>query len=602
MREAAARSNYGTGDSLYKTISAAGVSQRYSSCIRETDENGKEVIIPTINAGTVTVDLDKNNFDPLENTPSSATNIDYYPRFYMMGTGMGEYNENYGEFLFTQNTQDKSDKVRLEISPCGGLFKNQWSANISNCRNYVDISVDTSAAEGGLRELTVYGIGRNSSNGKSIYSVTDSVNLGDISFKGYLGSGFTVYSISAESHVMNNCAYLGNITIDESSVIGGSVQIYGAYATNNAANKPAKIDSIMFGWYDGCKLPSGLDNEKFKAILGTLDKSKCYGQINISGTVKGSIYVRPVFSYLSASYIEYFKNIINNGTVNITNLTVSNLVRVLALSDALLSFSENNAPITVDNVLVNIQSNSKYVFITGCAPGERNVNNAPITVSHCLSTSDVRSYSRVVVSGIARTDAKVSHCENRGDITVKECTSATVLGKDYKATEVGGSEVYTGEFFVSGIGGTNADNCINFGDISVSGALQYRAGGICDVVYSTAVSDCYNYGNVTCTDSGGRAYVGGIAACLVDGKATRSVKECYNFGKVSIINPNSYIKFKISPIIYLGGICGYADGSGGVSECVNFGEVIYNNEKGENTSGGYDNTGKMHSPFIFVLF
>lgn len=360
MREAAARSNYGTGDSLYKTISAAGVSQRYSSCIRETDENGKEVIIPTINAGTVTVDLDKNNFDPLENTPSSATNIDYYPRFYMLGTGTGVYNENYGEFLFTPNTQDKSNKVRLEISPCGGLFKYQWSANISNCRNYVDISVDTSAAEGGLRELTVYGIGR--------------------------------------------------------------------------------------------------------------------------------------------------------------------------------------------------------------------------------------------------TDPKVSHCENRGDITVKECTSATVLGKDYKATEVGGSEVYTGEFFVSGIGGTNADNCINFGDISVSGALQYRAGGICDVVYSTAVSDCYNYGNVTCTDSGGRAYVGGIAACLVDGKATRSVKECYNFGKVSIINPNSYIKFKISPTIYLGGICGYADGSGGVSECVNFCEVIYNNEKGENTSGGYDNTGKMHSPFIFVLF
>lgn len=593
-----ARSSYGTGDSLYKTISAAGVSQRYSSCIRETDENGKEVIIPTINAGTVTVDLDKNNFDPLKNTPSSATNIDYYPRFYMMGTGMGEYNENYGEFLFTPNTQDKSNKVRLEISPCGGLFKNQWAANISNCRNYVDISVDTSAAEGGLRELTVYGIGRNSSNGKSIYSVTDSVNLGDISFKGYLGSGFTVYSISAESHVMNNCAYLGNITIDESSVIGGSVQIYGAYAYNSKTEMAVKIDSLMFGWYDGCKLPPGLDNDEFKAILSTLDKSKRYGQINISGTVKGAIYVRPVFSYLSASYIEYFKNIINNGTINITNLTVSNLVRVFALSDALLSFSENNAPITVDNVLVNIQSNSKYVFITGCAPGERNVNNAPITVSHCLSTSDVRSYSQVVVSGIARTNAKVSHCENRGDITVKECTSATVLGKDYKATEVGGSEVYTSEFFVSGIGGTNADNCINFGDISVSGVLQYRAGGICDVVYSTAVSDCYNYGNVTCTDSGGRAYVGGIAGCLVDGNGTRSVKECYNFGKVSIINPNSYIKFKISPIIYLGGICGYADGSGGVSECVNFGEVIYNNEKGENTSGGYDNTRK--SIYLYV--
>lgn len=584
----AARSNYGTGDSYQKTISVAGVSQRYSSYIRETDENGTEVIIPTINAGTVTVDLDKNNFDPLKNTPSSATNIDYYPRFYMMGTGMGVYNENYGEFLFTPNTQDKSNKVSLEISPCGGLFKDQWAANISNCRNYVDISVDTSAAEGGLRNLTVYGIGRNSSNGKSIYSVTDSVNLGDISFMGYLGGGFTVYSISAESHVMNNCAYLGNITIDESSVIGGSVQIYGAYAANNkwSAERPVRIDSLMFGWYDGCKLPPGLDNDEFKAILSTLDKSKHYGQINISGTVKGAVYIRPVSFYSnSTSLVNYAKNVINNGSFTVTDANITGSFYLHGLSDCPISYSENYAPINAENVLLHDNSGFR-----GAAPGEYNVNYAPINVTHCLTLTtkgECYTYVTGVYNGLS-----VSHCENRGDITVKECTTATVSGTLYQSPVLTGASGTTGTydsiFSVSGVG-TIVSNSVNFGDINVSEVNRCYIGGIGHGV-NTSINDSYNYGNITCTNSGGQLRIGGIAGNSYG--EYYSLKSCYNFGKISVVDPNSYWVYNTShyPSIYVGGICGYTNKNFSLSSSVNYGEISYNNTKGENTAQKYDNT------------
>ncbi|MBQ8133838.1 MAG: hypothetical protein IJ192_05480 [Clostridia bacterium] len=70
--------------------------------------------------------------------------------------------------------------------------------------------------------------------------------------------------------------------------------------------------------------------------------------------------------------------------------------------------------------------------------------------------------------------------------------------------------------------------------------------------------------------------------------------KCYNFGKVSVTNPTSYLinnNNNNQPCIYQGGVIGYSLGTSSVTSCANYGEVVYDNSKGENTiSTNYENT------------
>lgn len=575
-----ARSIYNSASSVNTALAVSGVSNRFSGYISETDKHGNTTIIPTINAGKVTIDLDTNNFDPIENT-GSLTNPAYYPTFYMMGTALGSYCENYGEFSFIANTQDKNNMVRLYIAACGGLFTNCWTANISNTKNYSDISIDTSNAEGGLHTLCVYGIGLNGSNAKIHYKISDCVNIGDISFKGYLGGGgLTVYSLGGKTHKVSNSAFLGNISIDESSVIKGNVYIYGVFSYNYDGQN-MELDSVMFGWHDGCKLPPGLDNEGFSSILATLDKSERYGQINISGKFDAAVSVIPVsYPYIDKNF-KYAKNVINNGYYTVTNAEIKSGLYLYGLANTPLSFSENHAPITVENVLLHDSNSSIY----GAAAGKNNVNYAPINVTHCIEmTSNGARYTSI--SGISSSH-RVSNCENRGNITIKECTTATVGGKLYKAPILEGtSGLYDSIYTVGGVG-SNAESCINFGDISISEVNRCIIGGIGSSL-SNSMDNNYNYGNITCTNSGGQLRIGGIVG-NIEGKY--SISDCYNFGKVSVENPNSYQVYNWSPHIYFGGICGYIGNvASSISSSVNYGELCYNNTKGENTAQSSDNT------------
>lgn len=573
-----------------RVISAAGVSQRFSSDMTETAEDGSSVIIPSINAGTVTIDLDKNNFDPEKNT-YDATNINYYTQFFIMGTGLGPYNENYGTLEFVPNPQDKSNMERVQIASCGGLFTNNWNASVSHCRNYADISVDTSNAEGCLRNLTIYALGRNGySSPNSKCEVSDSINFGDISFKGYLGGDMSVYTLCYWTGVVKNCANLGDVTVDESSVIKGSYYLYDVYSENHYNWEVIDYDSIMLGWYDGCKIPSGLDNDEFKQILSTLDKSKRYGQVNISGKIEGSLYIRPICYNRNDNNIVSRTNIINNGSITVTNAEIgadSNYsgLYIYGLSPYMLDGCYNYAPITVDNVLLHY-----YAYIYGAAPGTYNINYAEINVTHCLTRTynrDVTTYVAGIYNGTSATG-----CENRGNITVKDCSSATVLGTEYETPtidEIYNSRIYGGAFAVSGIGSYAADS-INFADINVSGVNRCWIGGV-GYLAGASMLRCYNYGDITCKDSGGQLRIGGVVGYT----SGYSVNSCYNFGKVSVIDPNSYQDHSSNsyiPIYYIGGVCGisYNSSANQIAGSVNYGEVVYNNTKGENNDDSYYNT------------
>lgn len=89
-----------------------------------------------------------------------------------------------------------------------------------------------------------------------------------------------------------------------------------------------------------------------------------------------------------------------------------------------------------------------------------------------------------------------------------------------------------------------------------------KAGGIAGHAYSTAViSDCINYAEVNCWDSGtGVGYAGGVAG-LLDG----TVKDCSNWGVIYGYNNDNYN--------YAGGIVGWARGTAEqravISRCFN---------------------------------
>ncbi|MBR2309079.1 MAG: dockerin type I repeat-containing protein [Oscillospiraceae bacterium] len=120
-------------------------------------------------------------------------------------------------------------------------------------------------------------------------------------------------------------------------------------------------------------------------------------------------------------------------------------------------------------------------------------------------------------------------------------------------------------------GGIVATNSGTIKDCTVRGRVIGRdsysgdngkAGGIAGQAYVTAmISDCTNYAEVLCMDSGpGVGYAGGIAGYLAG-----TVKDCSNWGFIHMYNHNNYT--------YAGGIVGAASGTAEqravISRCFN---------------------------------
>lgn len=569
------RSIYKNAGSANIAVAAAGVSARYSSDLSETDSDGNTRTLPSINAGKITVDLDKYNFDPSLNT--TGTTYGYFPYFSMEGTGLGSYNENYGGLNFVPNTNDESNMIRLNISPCGGFFGNNRSKSVDHTRNYADISVDNSTVKGSLYSLGVIGLGYVSYN--TSYTMSNCVNFGDISFKGYLGSGgLSIYTIGGGTTKITNCLNLGDVTVDPSSEIDGGITIRSIYTDNSISNLPADFDSIMNGWYNGCEIPQGLKSDEFKKIFDSLDKSKRYGNIYVSATLKGNLYITGIDSH-NNTYIKELSDIINNGTITLEDLYIKGTTTVRGLAFRNLSNSKNYAPITLDQVFAG-----STVYISGAAPGSNNLNDAPITVTRTVGSA---ASTNIYIAGITSGASTANYCENRGEINVRDCYSATVKGVDYASPLLGTSatKCYS-NYYIGGIGAySNAKSSINFADINVSDVTKYLIGGVCSDPYST-ISDSHNYGNITCTNCSGASQLGGIAGYT---DSSDTIQNCFNFGKLSVIDPCSYVTAG-NHYLYLGGICGYSGSTKNLSTSVNCGELVYNNSKGENTSNSLYNT------------
>lgn len=151
---------------------------------------------------------------------------------------------------------------------------------------------------------------------------------------------------------------------------------------------------------------------------------------------------------------------------------------------------------------------------------------------------------------------------------------------EYKAPILDGiSNVYDATFDISGIGMSSASNSVNFGDIS--NFNRCNIGGVAYYGYNnnSGLSNCYNYGDIYCTDSGGAMNIGGVVGTV---GLNGSITSCYNYGEIKIDNPNSRT-VQFHPNVRIGGISGYygTKSSVGVISSVNYGEIIYNNTEGK---------------------
>lgn len=547
----------------------------------------------TTNIGKLTVDLDKNNFDPVYAT-SNLTSEACFPHIAMYSNGIGSYNSSYGEINFIPNKKDTNKMIRLAISGCLRSTYNDWTNNINYNRNYVNITVDTTEAPDCIRNLAITGIGYNNTadsnpNNQNQFTFNNNINYGNITVKGKCNSVVTIRTLGYQSILANNNLNLGDVTVD--AEITGTLTIYGYYTTNSSTNRQSKIKNMVNGWYDGCYIPDGMKSDEWNEVFNSLDKSRRYGKINISGKTK-AVVIHGVLSQYSSYQAEETENLVNNGEINLNNLMIEDSnITVYSVSNGICYKSRNYAPMTIRDSYFNYQSNNFSVYFNGGLAGENNINFAPITVENCVNNAKY-SGAYLCLSGITYS-GKAIHSENRGKITVRNLYTANVNGTEYTSSwcKSLGASGYGWDVYIGGIRsiGGQTDYCVNYADISVENADAYHIGGIAGYVTSTsAISNSINYGDININESGGTGFVGGIAGYISIAKFTLS--HCYNFANVNVTNPTSYT-WGTGATFYMGGIAGYLN-SASITQSENFGKLYYNNDKPYNTDNTNNNTRK----------
>ena len=118
-------------------------------------------------------------------------------------------------------------------------------------------------------------------------------------------------------------------------------------------------------------------------------------------------------------------------------------------------------------------------------------------------------------------------------------------------------------------------NCYNTGDVSSSGSMQSRVGGIVGFISGwndeydgyVSVSDCYNTGNISSSASGSSTRAGGIVGVFSESADNIGfISNCFNTGSVSSSSALNYTSDA-------GGIVGASSISVSISNCSNTGAV-----------------------------
>ncbi len=168
------------------------------------------------------------------------------------------------------------------------------------------------------------------------------------------------------------------------------------------------------------------------------------------------------------------------------------------------------------------------------------------TISNCYNIGEINANSTGfctaggIVSWLSSNDV-LSNCGNTGNVSA--------IASD----ELGDTE-YVGAGGIIGFNATNDDMsttiaCYNAGNIiakvtTANTETEIFAGGIGGRTHEQVLSDCYNIGSVSSTNSNNtNGYAGGIVG---RNSAKSSVRRCYNVGSISGAKPGAVVGLAIS--------------------------------------------------------
>lgn len=252
-----------------------------------------------------------------------------------------------------------------------------------------------------------------------------------------------------------------------------------------------------------------------------------------------------------------------------------------------------------------------YLHMGGIVGSNVGKSTPKCTVARCENSGNVTYMGDLPssqIGGIIGESSKgwTKDCVNRGNIVA--------VGTPFEAKGISPVARVAGitAWALNGIVG-----CDNYGVISVSGALDAMASGICcfmnasskitDCInrgkvttnvtlsshsagilsrtsHSVFVSNCYNYGEISARKSVRANYVGGIVSCIVarkDYKRDMVVSDCANFGTISNGSTSKYAA--------TGGVIGFAAGSKKDGKVINVslqGNLNYGKASGVNPRVG----------------
>ena len=374
------------------------------------------------------------------------------------------------------------------ISPlCGRLTGS--SSSINDCVNEGSLTYNTGMSASGSN-VYMAGLVGCSSNAVSALRCT---NRGDVSLNLTRSTSALIVSgvISYTSGPVVDCLNEGNISIDsegyvQAVALGGIVGYLSDVIRGSALGTLVNTGSVSLR----AKYQNARNN------IGSIDGSKT--------TTSGAIGVGGLVGYTYSTYFS-MDNAMNSGAVSL-----------------LFSEQENK---------LNLASASRFciggLVGDGCGPISNSVNNGPVSVeirassgSFTASTAGCMTYVGGIVGSnyvsTTQSELKITNCSNLAAISFHSdnthtgnCAVGGIVG--WPGKESGCSSVTSG--------------CKNKGDVTVSGNMTVRAGGIQGG--SGRIENCTNSGKIWAKS--GTPCIGGIAGFHSGGY---QLTGCVNTGDV----------------------------------------------------------------------
>ncbi|MBQ9751033.1 MAG: hypothetical protein IJV87_10720 [Clostridia bacterium] len=420
------------------------------------------------------------------------------------------------------------------------------------------------------------------------YELTNDIDLSGIEwigsgFHGVLdGKGHSIENMSFVGTIKNanaclglfrnGCGIIQNLNIKEATIIaevtsddGGSYSVSCGAFIGVCESYNLILDNCTVDEYSVLTVKNSVAVASVGGLIGfgnaTITNCSNAGSISVTGSVV------------------YTGGLIGDGRAAITNCSNAGSISVtgsIVYTGGLIG--DGRATITNCSNAGSISATGSEVWSGGLIGCSR----AFITIINSTNNGDVTATGTTKWSGIGGLiglgfeSMTVINCDNNGNIT------ATNVADIFNAGGIIG--------YVDGAGSTSLTNCNNSGDMVIENtSIVYsaaRVGGILGGSYNDqicTVKNCINSGNVNVSNS--ESSVGGLIGWNESGNMT--VDSCANSGNVTATNGyaggivgNNYATItnctnngNVTAGGATGGIVGYNEGSGSISDCVNSGSV-----------------------------